>query len=119
MHAYIHKYTYIPLLTCCTIRTIPYHTNYIHTYIHTNKNAVQMIRDKMIIVPSEVEEAVDIFEGLEVDGKVKESILSYVKRRLAPQPVKIRSDIEVTCFTYEGIDAIKQALSEGEAKGIR
>lgn len=78
-----------------------------------------MIRDKMIIVPSEVEQAVDIFEGLEVDGKVKESILSYVKRRLAPQPVKIRSDIEVTCFTYEGIDAIKQALSEGEAKGIR
>ena len=112
-------HTYIPLLTCCIIRTIPYEL-YIHTYIHTYKlNAVQIVRDKMIIVPSEVEEAVDIFEGLEVDGKVKESILSYVKRRLAPQPVKIRSDIEVTCFTYEGIDAIKQALSEGEAKGIR
>ena len=52
-----------------------------------------------------------------MDTKVKESMISYVKRRLAPQPVKIRSDIEVTCFTYEGIDAIKQALTEGEAKG--
>ena len=60
-----------------------------------------MIRDKMIIVPSEVEQAVDIFEGLEVDGKVKESILSYVKRRLAPQPVKIRSDIEAESTTVD------------------
>ncbi len=41
----------------------------------------------------------------------------YVKRRLAPQPVKIRADIEVTCFTYEGIDAIKEALTEGENAG--
>ena len=40
-----------------------------------------------------------------------------MKRRLAPQPVKIRADIEVTCFTYEGIDAIKQSLTEGEAYG--
>lgn len=40
-----------------------------------------------------------------------------MRRRLAPQPVKIRSDIEVTCFTYEGIDAIKEALAEGERCG--
>jgi translation initiation factor 2 subunit 1 len=39
-------------------------------------------------------------------------VVTYVKRRLAPQPVKIRADIEVTCFTYEGIDAIKEALLE-------
>jgi hypothetical protein len=44
-------------------------------------------------------------------------LLTYIKRRLAPQPVKIRADIEVTCFTYEGIDAIKAALTEGEEKG--
>ena len=43
--------------------------------------------------------------------------MNYVKRKLAPQPVKIRADIELTCFTYEGIDAIKAALSAGEAKG--
>jgi len=61
----------------------------------------------------------DIFKvaGIEVDPPTKEMILNYVKRRLAPQPVKVRADIEVTCFTYEGIDAIKEALLAGEAKG--
>eukprot|EP00550_Attheya_septentrionalis_P008700 CAMPEP_0198294986 /NCGR_PEP_ID=MMETSP1449-20131203/25171_1 /TAXON_ID=420275 /ORGANISM="Attheya septentrionalis, Strain CCMP2084" /LENGTH=328 /DNA_ID=CAMNT_0043995121 /DNA_START=133 /DNA_END=1116 /DNA_ORIENTATION=+ len=39
----------------------------------------------------------------------------YIKRRLAPQPIKIRSDIEVSCFTYEGIDAIREALFAGMA----
>eukprot|EP01038_Epipyxis_sp_PR26KG_P004824 gene4824-6759_t len=60
--------------------------------------------------------ATDIFQDIEVDPDVKESLLTYVRRRLAPQPVKIRADIEVTCFTYEGIDAIKAALMEGESK---
>lgn len=57
-----------------------------------------------------------IFEGLEVAPDIIEATVSYIKRRLAPQPVKIRSDIEVTCFTYDGIDAIKEALLAGEAK---
>jgi hypothetical protein len=48
---------------------------------------------------------------------LQNDLLTYIKRRLAPQPVKIRADIEVTCFTYEGIDAIKAALTEGEEKG--
>jgi len=58
----------------------------------------------------------DIFEGIAVDEKVKADIMVYVKRKLAPEPVKIRADIEVTCFTYEGIDAIKEALASGESK---
>ena len=70
-----------------------------------------------LLPPSELNNADDIFEGLDVDPEVKEALLVYVKRRLAPQPVKIRADIEVTCFTYEGIDAIKEALTEGENAG--
>jgi len=42
------------------------------------------------------------------------SLLSQIARRLTPQPAKIRSDIEVTCFGYDGIDAIKTALLQGE-----
>lgn len=59
----------------------------------------------------------DIFADLDIEEDVKTALVTYIKRRLAPQPVKIRADIEVTCFTYEGIDAIKSALTEGEDKG--
>lgn len=45
---------------------------------------------------------------MDIQPEMIASVLSYVKRRLAPQPVKIRADIEVTCFNYEGIDAIKE-----------
>ena len=53
---------------------------------------------------------------MDISAVIKNDLLTYIKRRLAPQPVKIRADIEVTCFTYEGIDAIKAALGEGEDK---
>ena len=59
----------------------------------------------------------DIFDGIEVDDEIKGLLLTYVKRKLAPQPVKIRADIEVTCFTYEGIEAIREALLAGENRG--
>lgn len=72
---------------------------------------------KMALTNDTADEPTDIFEGLDVDAETKEALSTYIKRRLAPQPVKIRADIEVTCFTYEGIDAIKGALTEGEEKG--
>ena len=34
---------------------------------------------------------------------------------MTPQPTKVRADVEVTCFGYEGIDAIKAALRRAEA----
>ncbi|KAI0801751.1 eukaryotic translation initiation factor 2 subunit alpha [Irpex lacteus] len=46
------------------------------------------------------------------------SVLSLLKatiaRRLTPQPIKLRADIELTCYTPAGIDAIKKALRVGE-----
>jgi translation initiation factor 2 subunit 1 len=42
------------------------------------------------------------------------SLHTQIARRLTPQPAKIRADIEVTCFSYDGIDAIKTALLQGE-----
>ncbi|KAK3813017.1 MAG: eukaryotic translation initiation factor 2 subunit alpha [Benniella sp.] len=59
-----------------------------------------------------------VFEGLEIDDGTKEELLNNIKRRLTPQPVKIRADIEVTCFDYEGIDAIKAAFKEAEAVSL-
>ncbi len=62
-----------------------------------------------------VREPDTVFEGLELPLEVKRDLLSNIRRRLTPQPIKIRADIEVTCFAYEGIDAVKSALQAGEA----
>lgn len=35
---------------------------------------------------------------------------------MAPQPTKIRADVEVTCFRYEGIDAIKEVTNTTKEK---
>merc|ERR1712194_108367 len=34
------------------------------------------------------------------------------------QPIKIRADVEVTCFAYEGINAIREALVQGQGKSL-
>ncbi|KDR80475.1 hypothetical protein GALMADRAFT_242949 [Galerina marginata CBS 339.88] len=41
-------------------------------------------------------------------------LTSTIARRLTPQPIKLRADIELTCYTPAGIDAIKKALRKGE-----
>ena len=64
-----------------------------------------------------IEENIDPFENIDVPQDFKDDLKSYILRRLAPQPIKIRSDIEVSCFTYEGIDAIREALMAGMKVG--
>jgi translation initiation factor 2 subunit 1 len=41
-------------------------------------------------------------------------LMSTIARRLTPQPIKLRADIELTCYMPAGIDAIKKALRAGE-----
>ncbi len=55
-----------------------------------------------------------ILDPYDLRDDVKSTLLQMVTRRLTPQPVKIRADIEVTCFAYEGIDAVKAALRAGQ-----
>ncbi|KAI9891188.1 MAG: hypothetical protein M1814_003031 [Vezdaea aestivalis] len=47
---------------------------------------------------------------------IEEELKSYISKRLTPQPTKVRADVEVTCFNYEGIDAVKEALRAAEAQ---
>ncbi|KAJ9137240.1 Eukaryotic translation initiation factor 2 subunit alpha [Pleurostoma richardsiae] len=59
----------------------------------------------------------EVWEGIEFPSTaVEEELKSYISKRLTPQPTKVRADIEVTCFGYEGIDAIKTALRTAEAR---
>ncbi|CAO1632875.1 unnamed protein product [Sympodiomycopsis kandeliae] len=62
-----------------------------------------------------VSEANVVFGGMTIDETVLKELQANIARRLTPQPVKIRADVEVTCFGYEGIDAIKRALQKAES----
>lgn len=73
--------------------------------------------DAFKLAISDDKNAVDPFEDVDVPDDLKEEIKTYILRRLAPQPIKIRSDVEISCFTYEGIDAIREALFAGIAVG--
>ncbi|KAJ2893017.1 hypothetical protein MKZ38_009129 [Zalerion maritima] len=50
---------------------------------------------------------------------VSDELKSYISKRLTPQPTKVRADVEVTCFGYEGIDAVKAALRTAEARNTQ
>lgn len=55
----------------------------------------------------------EILDECEVDENTKEVLLENIRRRLSPQSIKIRADVEVACTNYEGIDAVKRALKKG------
>eukprot|EP01094_Clydonella_sp_ATCC50884_P027749 TRINITY_DN809_c0_g1_i1.p1 TRINITY_DN809_c0_g1~~TRINITY_DN809_c0_g1_i1.p1 ORF type:complete len:294 (-),score=108.53 TRINITY_DN809_c0_g1_i1:129-1010(-) len=53
----------------------------------------------------------DVFEGISFpNDAVKQELVNNITRRLTPQSIRLRADIEVTCFTYGGIESIKEAL---------
>lgn len=51
--------------------------------------------------------------NLDITEIQRETLLKTIRQRLTPQAQKLRSEIEVTCYSYEGVDAIKQALNKG------
>jgi translation initiation factor 2 subunit 1 len=56
-----------------------------------------------------------IFGDLDIDEETLAELKHNIARRLTPKPVKVRADIEVKCFAYSGIEAIRKALRAGEA----
>ena len=52
-----------------------------------------------------------------VDAAVKEALVKDIRRRMTPQPLKIRADVELTCFAYDGVVHIKEAMRAAAAVG--
>lgn len=50
-----------------------------------------------------------------LDASIIENLTTVIKHRLTPRPTAIRATIDATCFGYEGIDGIKEALKAGMA----
>ncbi|CAH8672564.1 unnamed protein product [Schistosoma haematobium] len=55
----------------------------------------------------------EILDECDIDQPTKEMLLTDIRHRLTPKAVKIRADFEVSCFTYDGIDAVKSSLRSG------
>ena len=56
-----------------------------------------------------------LLDECNLDEQTKKVLLDQINIKLTQQAVKIRADIEVACYTYEGIDAVKDALRAGIA----
>lgn len=42
-----------------------------------------------------------------VTPSVQEAVMKNIRRKMTPQPLKIRADLEMTCFQYDGVEHIK------------
>jgi translation initiation factor 2 subunit 1 len=51
--------------------------------------------------------------------EVKDALIKNIRRRMTPQPLKIRADIELKCFQYDGVLHIKDAMRRAEAAGAQ
>jgi len=49
--------------------------------------------------------------------EVKDALVKNIQRRMTPQPLKIRADIEMTCFNYDGVLHIQSAMRAAEGTG--
>eukprot|EP00268_Persea_americana_P051496 TRINITY_DN5697_c0_g1_i4.p1 TRINITY_DN5697_c0_g1~~TRINITY_DN5697_c0_g1_i4.p1 ORF type:complete len:344 (-),score=74.85 TRINITY_DN5697_c0_g1_i4:830-1861(-) len=49
--------------------------------------------------------------------EVKDALIKNIRRRMTPQPLKIRADIEMKCFQFDGVLHIKEAMRKAEATG--
>nr|AAK29673.1 protein synthesis initiation factor eIF2 alpha [Arabidopsis thaliana] len=52
-----------------------------------------------------------------VSEELKDAFLKDIRRRMTPQPMKIRADIELKCFQFDGVLHIKEAMKKAEAVG--
>ena len=57
-----------------------------------------------------------ILEELEITDELKDELIKILEIKLSSKPLKIRSLFELTCFTFQGIDGIKESLLSGEKK---
>lgn len=56
-----------------------------------------------------------LLDKYELEPTVQECLMKEINHRLAEQPFKIQAQVDVTCFTTQGILAVKEALNTGKA----
>lgn len=54
-----------------------------------------------------------------INESVKHALIKDICRRMTPQPLKIRADMELTCFSSDGIECIKDAMRAAESSSTK
>ena len=53
---------------------------------------------------------------LNISKPEREALLANIHKKMAAQPIKLRSIFNLKCYTFEGIDAIRESLLQAKAK---
>ena len=61
-----------------------------------------------------VQDEEEVFGEYDIEPEVYSTLMKMIRRRLTPSAIKLRADVEVSCFSYEGVEAIKRALAAGQ-----
>lgn len=57
-----------------------------------------------------------VFSKINITEEQKKALLANINKKMAAQPVKIRARFNLQCYTYEGIEAIKDSLLAAKAQ---
>lgn len=57
-----------------------------------------------------------VFKEIKISPEEQVVLYDSIAKKMAPTPLKLRAEFELTCFTYEGIDALKEALITSRTK---
>lgn len=63
------------------------------------------------------QDPMSLFKDYEIKENVVKELIRQISVKLSPHLIRIKADFEVVCFTFEGIDAIREALLEGIKAG--
>ncbi|KAH6837363.1 Eukaryotic translation initiation factor 2 subunit 1 [Perilla frutescens var. hirtella] len=94
-------------------------------YGHAFEAFKVMVNDPNSVLDSLTREVIEVGpDGQEVKkvvpaitDEVKDALVKNIRRRMTPQPLKIRADIEMKCFQFDGVLHIKEAMYKAEAAG--
>ncbi|CAI5959041.1 unnamed protein product [Closterium sp. NIES-65] len=67
------------------------------------------VKREVLVMPEDVKREVPA-----MPEDVKANLIANIRRRMTPQPLKIRADIELKCFHYDGVLHIKDAMRRAE-----
>ena len=60
---------------------------------------------------------IHLLDSFSIDPELKKLLIQNIQKYMFPKHFNFQSRVKVTCFDYQGIDAIKKALSKGKQFG--